>query len=99
MEKYIIFDNFENREVFEGTFEDYKNYIVKVYKDTKESLTEEELKSSGLNDSLEMVAHLIEIEVNFIELFNSLEYHNLNVFGDCVDLEVRNEKGKFLYSR
>ena len=36
---------------------------------------------------------------DFEVLFEKLEFENLNVFGDCVDLEVRDEEGNFLYKR
>ena len=92
MEKvYKIYDNWRKEEVFEGTFEEYKKQIIKNWEDTKEGLTEEELERIGFDEDFQKVIELTETEKDFVGLFNSLEFHNLNAFGECVDLEVRDE--------
>lgn len=100
MEKiYKIWDSRENREVFEGTFEEYKKQVVKNWEDTKEDLTEKEIERTGFNEDFQKVIELIETENDFVELFDRLEFYNLNAFGECVDLEIRDENGEFIYKR
>ena len=99
MEKvYKIYDNWRKEEVFEGTFEDYKKYVIDNWNECKESFEEKDF-SKELEDGYMTAVWLAETKKDFIELFDSLEYRNLNVFGDCVDLEVRDEEGNFLYKR
>ncbi len=99
MEKvYKIYDNWKKEEVFEGTFEDYKKYVIDNWNECKESFEEKDF-SEELEDGYMTAVWLAETKKDFIELFDSLEYRNLNVFGDCVDLEVRDEEGNFLYKR
>lgn len=100
MEKvYKIYDNWRKKEVFEGTSEEYRQYVTDIYRSLEEDFEEEYKKIMKLGSDIKRAKEILKNKDDFEVLFEKLEFENLNVFGDCVDLEVRDEEGNFLYKR
>ena len=100
MEKvYKIYDNWRKEEVFEGTSEEYRQYVTDIYRSLEEDFEEEYKKIMKLGSDIKRAKEILKNKDDFEVLFEKLEFENLNVFGDCVDLEVRDEEGNFLYKR
>ncbi|WP_177162288.1 hypothetical protein [uncultured Fusobacterium sp.] len=85
---YKIYDYVRKDTIFEGTFKEYKDYVISYWEETKKELDEKYFKEKLENDYLIAINYVKESK-SFIDLFDKLEYENINVFGDCVKLEIK----------
>lgn len=82
-----IYDKFNKEIVFDGSFEDYKKAVNQDWQEIILNCDPECLEYR-LDDYFNVVDILLNSK-SFQELFDSLEFKNLNIFGDCADLELR----------
>lgn len=107
MEKVLIIDNhrhFNEREVFYGTLQDLKEYIVFYYSgcydigysgcyDYKKLRDELEEKLSEVLEKEEVIKKIEKINQTLNtktieDCFFEINYYHLPIFGECVDLEL-----------
>lgn len=85
MKKYRILDEIrkDDKEIFFGTIEDLKKFIIANI---------EEMKKEGTisENELEVIEDILQLN-NFEEIVERMEYYNLNLFGDCCKLVVEEE--------
>lgn len=82
-----IYDKFNKEVVFDGSFYDYKKAVNQEWQEIILNCDSEYLEYR-IDDYFNVVNILLKSK-NFQELFNNLEFKNFNIFGDCVDLELK----------
>ena len=84
---YRITNDRTKEEVFMG---DYKDYVGLIRENVKGMLYALNFSDNSDDESLFTSIHtmldILENETVFERLFNELEFHNCNIFGDCVEL-------------
>lgn len=85
MKKYRILDEIrkDDKEIFFGTIEDLKKFIIANI---------EEMKKEGTisENELKVIEDILQLN-NFEEIVERIEYYNLNLFGDCCKLVIEEE--------